>query len=268
MDAPDEHTDRRLRADRRPPFGRPGVAGGIGRLAVLAALRQRRLFCRAARRRAPRLLAARSRRRSRDHDASLSYRHHDPGDDLRDRSGPGHRDRSDADRRARRHADPPGQRRERRSRLYPRSGAALRLRRRDPVAARGTAANHRNRRARSRRAARRCRPRSRRWPRHRGFLGQGRGNRQLCPAIRASLPAPARAPRSGRRSRPGDCRDRALLAGLGAAVRSSDRLARRGAPLAPDPARAEPRGHRRHDRRADHLAARNSGRRRQLGLSL
>ena len=80
--------------------------------------------------------------------------------------------------------------------------------------------------------------------------------------------APARAPRSGRRSRPGDCRDRALLAGLGAAVRPSDRLARRGAPLAADPARAEPRGHRRHDRRADHLAARNSGRRRQLGLSL
>ena len=75
---------------------------------------------------------------------------------------------------------------------------------------------------------------------------------------------PPLAPRSG----PGDRRDRALLAGLGRAVRPSDRLARRGASVAVDPARPEPRGHGRHDRGADHLATRNSGRQRQLGLSL
>ncbi len=136
------------------------------------------------------------------------------------------------------------------------------------MATRRAATNYRNRRAGSRHLARRCRPATRRWPGHRGFFGQARADRQLCPAIRASLRAPAGSARSKRRSGPRDRRDRALLAELGRALRPPDRLARGGAPVALDPACAEPSGHRRHDRGTDHLAAGNPGWQSQLGLSL
>ena len=98
----------------------------------------------------------------------------------------------------------------------------------------------------------------------RQFLGQARADHQFCSAIRPILCRFTRRSRSAR----GNCRDRALLAQLGATIRPADRLARCSQPIVADPACAEPPGNRRHCGSADNVTARNFRRQRQLGLPL
>ena len=243
-----------------------GIDGSHG-LALPPPVRLPGLLRRAARQRRERPLAARPLGQAHRHPA-VRRRHRRPRDDVhhRHRRGPDHR--PDADRR------PPRRRRTPRRgpawhRLDPAQlGGALRLRQGPPLGApragRGRAGDHRHGRAGQAdpdRAA--AAVGGRRAPR--GDLRR-RGRRAA--GLHAHLdPVVPQDPRRGRHRRPArlDAR-RAADVGRRLSVRRT--LAPSGRPQPGHPARADPRRHRRHRRRSDHVPARGLRRRAQLGLPL